>query len=146
MFLFHFLFWLPRLLSASGQGSVSKPAGGSQVWDEPSHQPQAQRDFYAGGVQQHQPSGAAVGIRQSQPAAHLTAWHEGMEDTALICMVLEVWGYCSWTCRHLHTDTDKKNGYSLTIPHLCQSSRLTKYRSSISPPMQKQYIAQGGVW
>lgn len=70
--------------SASGQGGVSQPAGGCQVWDESSHQPQAQHDFYIGGVQQHQQSGVALGVRQSQPTAHLTARHEGMEDTGFI--------------------------------------------------------------
>lgn len=50
------------LHSASGQGGVSQPAGGSQVWDESGHQPQAQCDIYAGGVQQHQPSGVAVRV------------------------------------------------------------------------------------
>lgn len=59
--------------SASRQGGVSQPAGGSQVRDESSHQPQAQCDFYAGGVQQHQPRGTAFGVRQSQPSANLTA-------------------------------------------------------------------------
>lgn len=73
-----------HLQSASGQGGVSQPAGGCQVWDESSHQPQAQRDFYTGGVQQHQQSGVAVGVRQSQPTAHLTARHEGMEDKGFI--------------------------------------------------------------
>lgn len=88
---FSFLMYASfHLHSASGQGGVSQPAGGSQVWDESSHQPQAQRDFYTGGVQQHQPSGVAVGVRQSQPTAHLTAWHEGMEDTVFLYMVLKI--------------------------------------------------------
>lgn len=66
--------------SASGPGGVGQPAGGSQVWDESGHQPQAQHDLNTGGVQQHQPSGAAVGVGQSQPTAHLTARHEGKEE------------------------------------------------------------------
>lgn len=73
-----------HLHSASGQGGVGQPAGGSQIWDESNHQPQAQCDFYTGGVQQHQPSGVAVRVRQSQPSAHLTARHEGMENTGYI--------------------------------------------------------------
>lgn len=58
-----FAFLHSFLHSASGQGGVSQPAGGSQVRDESSHQPQTQRDLYAGGVQQHQPSGVAVRVR-----------------------------------------------------------------------------------
>lgn len=77
-----------HLHSASGQGGVGQPAGGSQVWDESGHQPQAQRDLYAGGVQQHQPSGVALRVGQSQPTAHLTARHEGKEDTGFIYMVI----------------------------------------------------------
>ncbi len=48
--------------SASGQGGVSQPAGRSKIWDESGHQPQAKRDFYTGGVQQHQPRRVAVGV------------------------------------------------------------------------------------
>lgn len=58
---------------APGQGGVSQPAGGRQVRHESSHQPQDQRDLYSGGVQQHQPRGAAFRVGQSQPAANLTA-------------------------------------------------------------------------
>lgn len=78
------------LLLASGQGGVSQPAGGSQVWDESSHQPQAQRDFYTRGVQQHQPSGVAVRVGQSQPTAHLTARHEGTEVIGFMHMVIKI--------------------------------------------------------
>lgn len=81
-----------HLHSASGQGGVGQPAGGSQVWDESGHKPQAQRDLYAGGVQQHQPSGVALGVGQSQPPAHLTARHEGMEDIGFIYTVIKILG------------------------------------------------------
>ena len=64
---------------APGQGGSGQPAGGGQVRHESGHQPQAAHDLHAGGVQQHQPSGAALRVGQSQPAAHLAARHEGTE-------------------------------------------------------------------
>lgn len=94
-----------RLHSASGQGSISQPAGGSQVWDESGHQPQAQRDFYTGGVQQHQPSGVIVRVGQSQPTAHLTARHEGMEDIKFMYMVIEILGSIIHKCVGTYTPT-----------------------------------------
>lgn len=86
------LFPFFLLLPASGQGSAGHAAGGSQVWDESGHQPQAQRDLYAGRVQQHQPSGAAHGVGQSQLAAHLAAWHEGEGALGGIYMFIELQG------------------------------------------------------
>lgn len=73
-----------HLHSASRQRSVGQPAGWSEVWDESGHQPQAQCDLYAGGVQQHQSSGVALRVGQSQSTAYLTARHEGTEDWGCI--------------------------------------------------------------
>lgn len=84
--------------TASGQGGVGQPAGGSQVRDESGHQPQAQRDLHTGGVQQHEPRGVALGVGQSQPTAHLTARHEGMEDIGFMYTVIEILGSIIHKC------------------------------------------------
>lgn len=107
--IFWWMFTHSHQHPAPGQGGVSQPAGGRQVWHEPSHQPQAQRDLDASGVQQHQPRGAAFRVGQSQPAENLAAWHEGIAGVAFMYRVLSVLGL-----HYLETYSHTTHSHSLT--------------------------------